>query len=133
MYTYKTTIRLHHTDAAGILFFAHLFVIAHECYESFLEPEVTFNSIFNEKNLKMPIVHAEADYYKPLRTSDKITITPQLENIGDSSFSIVYDVHTENGENAAKVKTNHVLRELKGNRPRSLPEKLRAKLESIER
>jgi len=71
MYTYTTTVRLHHTDAAGILFFAHLFVIVHKCYGLFLEPEVTFNSIFNEQNLKMQIVHTEADYYKPLRTSEK--------------------------------------------------------------
>ena len=131
MYTYKTTVRLHHTDAAGILFFAHLFVIVHECYESFLEPEVTFHSIFNEQNLKMPIVHAEADYSRPLRTSDKITIKPKLDNMGDSSFSIVYDIYTEDGERAATVKTNHVVRELNGNRPRILPAKLKAKLQSI--
>lgn len=32
MFTYKTQIRLHDTDAAGILFFAQQFEIIHDAY-----------------------------------------------------------------------------------------------------
>ena len=128
MYEYSMTIRLHHTDAAGILFFANLFVLAHESYESFLEPEVTFNSIFNELDLQMPIAHAEADYYKPLRVSDKISIKLRLVSIGNSSFSLAYDFYSEDGECAATVKTSHVVRDRRGNQLISLPVKLKEKL-----
>ena len=131
MYTFSTTVRIHHTDAAGILFFANLFIIAHECYESFLDPDVTFHSIFNELNLLMPIVHAEADYRKSLQVSDRINVKLRLENIGGSSFSLRYDILTEDGERAATVKTRHVVRNKNGSRPVSLPDKLRKKLESL--
>jgi 1,4-dihydroxy-2-naphthoyl-CoA hydrolase len=131
MYTYSTTIRLHHTDAAGIVFFANLFNLVHECYESFLEPEVTFNSIFNELHLEMPIVHAEADYNKPLCVSDMITIKLHLRDIGNSSFTIEYFIHTDNGECVATVKTSHVVKDKGSNKPTPLPAVLRKKLQSI--
>ncbi len=133
MHTYSTTVRLHHTDAAGILFFANLFIIAHECYESFLDPDVTFNSMFYELNLMMPIVHAEADYYRPLRVSDRITINLGLGHMGNSSFSLEYNIHTKDGESAATIKTSHVVRNKDGSQSVSLPAKLRKKLESLEK
>jgi len=37
MYKYETVIRMRNTDAAGLVFYAEVFVLAHECYESFLE------------------------------------------------------------------------------------------------
>ena len=132
MHTYYTTVRLHHTDAAGILFFADLFVIAHECYESYLDPDVTFDSMFNELNLMMPIVHAEADYHRPLRVADRITINLGLANIGNSSFSLEYDIRAEDGGKAATITTSHVVRNKDGSQSVSLPDKLRKKLKSLE-
>lgn len=131
MYNYPTTIRLHHTDAAGIAFFASLFIIAHECYEAFLEPEVTFTKMFTELGVRLPIVHAEADYYRPLGVSDKITITLKIGNISASSFSLEYYFHKENDECAARVITTHAVRDNSTNNPISLPEKLKAKLMSL--
>ncbi len=37
MFTYKTKISLHDTDAAGIIFFANQFKIVHDAYEDLLE------------------------------------------------------------------------------------------------
>jgi YbgC/YbaW family acyl-CoA thioester hydrolase len=131
MHTFSTTVRIHHTDAAGILFFANLFVIAHECYESYLDPEVTFHMMFNELNLMLPIVHAEADYHKPLQVSDRITVELRLGTMRESSYSLEYDILTEEGERAATVKTSHVVKSKDGRQPASLPEKLIRKLESL--
>ncbi len=89
MYTYLTKIRLHHTDAAGILFFSNLFILAHDCYESFLDPDITFNMMFNDLDLVMPIVHAEADYHRPLRASDNLEIKLGLAKIGESSLPLI--------------------------------------------
>ena len=41
MYEYNTAIRMQHTDAYGVVFFASVFVLAHECYESFFERTVS--------------------------------------------------------------------------------------------
>jgi 1,4-dihydroxy-2-naphthoyl-CoA hydrolase len=131
MYSFSTTVRLHHTDAAGILFFANLFIIAHECYETYLDPEVNFHFMFNEKKLMMPIVHAGADYLKPLRVSDRITIQLRLKEIGKSSFHLGYDIINEDGEMSATVETSHVVRNKDGSATISLPDVLREKLESL--
>ena len=131
MYTYSTTVRIHHTDAAGIVFFANLFIIAHECYESYLDPDVTFHSMFNELNLMLPIVHAEADYHKPLQVSDKIKVELRLGNLGESSYSLEYNILTEEGESAGTIKTSHAVKSKNGSRPVLLPEKLIRKLESL--
>ena len=36
-FEYRFSIRLHDTDAAGVLFFAHLLRHAHDAYEAFME------------------------------------------------------------------------------------------------
>ena len=58
MYKYKTVIRLRHTDSAGIIFFVSLFDLAHECYESFLDPDFSLTSVIEQGEILMPIVHA---------------------------------------------------------------------------
>ncbi|MHC5121434.1 MAG: acyl-CoA thioesterase [Planctomycetota bacterium] len=90
MYTYQTTIRLHHTDAAGVVFFSHLFVIAHDAYETFLESHLRLNAILSEGVYIIPIVHAEADYLLPLSLSEKIRVELCLEQKGSSSFDLGY-------------------------------------------
>ncbi len=37
MYQYHHKVKLHETDAAGILFFSHQFEMIHDAYESLLE------------------------------------------------------------------------------------------------
>ena len=37
IFYYQTKIKLHETDAAGVIFFNNLFKIAHDAYEALLE------------------------------------------------------------------------------------------------
>ncbi len=82
----------------------------------------------NEHGLIIPVVHAEAEYHKPLRISEKITIIPRLREIGNSSFSLEFAVNTVNGDCAATIKTSHVVRDKKHNEAAPLTPKLREKL-----
>jgi len=77
MFTYKTTVRLHHTDAAGVLFFAQLFSIAHDCYEELINSCIPIAEIIQSKPFALPIIHAEADYFLPIGVSEKIEIKLQ--------------------------------------------------------
>ena len=57
MYLYKTIIKLHDTDAAGILFFSHQFEIIHDAYETLLEKiGFGFAELIRHKDLFLPIV-----------------------------------------------------------------------------
>ena len=109
MYTFETSVRLHDTDAAGILFFANQFKFAHDAYESFLrENNLGFARIFNESDYLLPIVHAEADYKATLDVGDKLSVQMKTEKIGDSSFTLSYDIMNSGGDNIGRVRTVHV-------------------------
>jgi 1,4-dihydroxy-2-naphthoyl-CoA hydrolase len=91
MFTYKTKIRLHDTDAAGILFFANQFKIVHDAYEDLLEKfGWSFKKMLQGTDYFLPIVHAESDYKAPVFVGDKIAITVKVGHIGTTSFSFEY-------------------------------------------
>lgn len=109
MHTYKSKIKLHETDAAGLLFFSNQFKIVHDAYETLLE-EIGFGfaSLLKEKDYFLPIVHAEADYKAPLFVGDEITININVEKIGETSFTFVYELYKDTGELVGTAKTVHV-------------------------
>ena len=131
MYTYQTTIRLHHTDAAGVVFFSHLFVIAHDAYESFLESHLTLNTLLSDGAYIIPIVHAEADYLLPLPLSETLRVELSLEQTGTSSFNLGYVIKNSKMETAVRLKTIHAVQLKDNGKTIPIPEPLRHVLETL--
>ena len=125
MFTYNTKIRLHDTDAAGIIFFANQFKIIHDAYEEFLERfDQSLQSIIQKANYFQPIVHAESDYKVPLFAGDKIAITVNVGHIGKTSFSLEYTL--KRGKTlVGKAQTVHVTIDQKTRKKIPLPLPLR--------
>lgn len=106
MFEYQTQIFLHHTDAAGRLFFASQFYFIHEANEKFLESlGFTLQELLNHPRVHFPIVHAEADYKAVLVAGDKIRIDVAIEKIGQTSVVFAYMVHKADGTFAGSAKT----------------------------
>ena len=131
MYHYQTTIRLHQTDAAGVVFFSNLFVIAHDAYESFLEFHLPLNAILSDGVYIIPIVHAEADYLLPLALSEKIGVELCLEQTGSSSFDLGYVIKNSKMETVARLKTIHAVQLKEDQKTVPIPDPLRNALEAI--
>lgn len=132
MFTHQTTIRLHHTDAAGLLFFAEQFKLAHDAYESFMESiGYPFAPLLRTAQYLLPIVHAEADFGAALNTGDKIVIQVTAERIGDTSFTLGYTLLRNGTEPVGSVKTVHVLIDKRTGQTLALLPDLRAKLATI--
>ena len=131
MYTYQTTIRLHHTDAAGVVFFSNLFVIAHDAYESFLESHMPLSTLLTDGTYIIPIVHAEADYLLPLPLSETIRVELSLEQTGTSSFNLGYVIKNSKMETAVRLKTIHAVQLKDGRKSIPIPEPLRDALETL--
>ncbi len=132
MFTHQTTIRLHHTDAAGLLFFAEQFKLAHDAYESFMESiGYPFAPLLRTSQYLLPIVHAEADFGAALNTGDKITIQVTAERIGDTSFTLGYMLLRNGTEPVGSVKTVHVLIDKRTGQTLTLLPDLRTKLGTI--
>jgi len=126
MVTYQTTIKLHHTDAAGILFFSHQFSIIHEAYEVLFEQiGFSFARLIRESDFFLPIVHAESDYKAPLFVGDRIIVDVNIANIGNTSFTLEYKVTNSNKRIVGTAKTVHVSIDKQNGKKISLPEDLR--------
>lgn len=108
-FEYTTTIRLHHTDAAGVLYFAQQFTIAHEAFEAWLvDRGIPIARMIYDAPFGLPVVHSEADYGVPLRLGDTVAVTVELVNVGDSSFTVRCALRGYDGESVGQVTTTHV-------------------------
>ncbi len=130
-FSYKTKVQLHHTDAAGVLFYSKLFELLFEAFDDLLErigASVAF--ILRESDFLLPFVHAQADFLAPLFVDDIVVIFIHIEKIGDSSFTLSYDVR-RGDECVGRAKTVHVAMFKTTNQKRALPEIIRQGLQNI--
>lgn len=128
MYILSKTIHLHDTDAAGRLYFAQLFRLAHEGYEAFISNlGFSVRDILKGGRFALPIVRAEADYKLPLSVGDEIALEIRPMRVGQSSFTVLCRI-THQGRTAGRVKTVHVAVEAKKGGKCELPVRLRRAL-----
>lgn len=108
MHTFETTIRLQHTDAAGVTFFARLFELAHLAFEDMLDaighplPQDLAGA-----PVAYPIVHAEADYRAPMRMGQRVRIDVAVDDVRSRVFKLLYVFTLEDGTHAADAQTIH--------------------------
>jgi len=129
IFRYELHIRLHDTDAAGRLFFAHLFRHAQDALEAFMEHiGYPIDAMLRDGEILLPLTHAEADYRRPMRHGDRIRVEVRVEDLRRRSFAIGYRFLSEAGEEMATARTIHVLVTDEIHIGESLPETLRAGL-----
>ena len=91
MFTHTRSIFLKETDATGVIYFTSLLHYALEAFEVLLHKNESGLSQIFAKGYLMPIVHAEADYFSPLRVGDEIEIRIMLGKLGTSSITFQYE------------------------------------------
>ena len=131
MFELNTTVRMFHTDAAGISFFASAFLYAHECYEAFMEEHLSLGQMLEEGNYLVPIVHAEADYQVPLKLSQKIVVQMTLGQVKRSSFTFNYSVFDSEGNEAITLTHIHAAIDARKRKPIRIPSELKDILEKL--
>jgi YbgC/YbaW family acyl-CoA thioester hydrolase len=123
------TVKLHDVDAAGVVFFANVFRIAHDVYEQFLkEMGYSFRERFAAGDFIIPVAHAEADYLHPLRVGDAVEITAEVTEIGDHSFVMRFQFADGNGRVTVRANTIHVAVDGRTFQAIKLPEDFRKRL-----
>ena len=111
----KRTVRFGDTDAAGVVHFHEIFRWCHETWEESLEkygivlleifPTTKINSC--QLDVALPIVHCEANYFKPLYVGDTITIELNPEKLDESSFVLRFKL-VKNSEEIGSINIKHV-------------------------
>ncbi len=131
-FQYETTIKLHDTDAAGLLFFGHQFRIVHDAYQAFMEQSgFNFAEVLRRGEILVPIVHAEADYLEPLAVGDELTIVMIAANISEHSFTLSYGLKRADSTTVGTVQTVHVTVDRASGEKTVLPARLREALRRI--
>ncbi len=107
---YNRTVRFADTDAAGVVYFAHILNFCHEAYEdALLKLEIRIPHIPDFPHLALPISHAELSCYAPLTCGDSLEISLRPVLLSPTSFEITYAIRITATENlAAQAKTRHV-------------------------
>ncbi len=132
-FIHELRVRLHDTDAAGVLFFGHLFRHLHDAYESFMADigfpiHALIRPADPQSGLALPIVHAEADYTRPLRQGDAVRIVLRVTELRNRSFAVDYLVEDAKGRPCARARTVHVVAGREDAESAQLPERLRLAL-----
>ncbi|MCS6772173.1 MAG: acyl-CoA thioesterase [Kiritimatiellae bacterium] len=128
MFVHKTSVRLHDTDAAGVLYFANQFRIAHEAYEAFMEQAgFGLGDVLKRGKIALPIVRADGDFRMPLHVGDPLELTLRLLRMGRTSFTLVCRL-AKDGKTAGHVTTTHVAIDPRTRRKKELPAALRRAL-----
>ena len=129
MFVHNLTAQVHDTDAAGVIYFANFYRMAHTAYEAFMESIGYSIRYFLDQAPGLPlIVHSEADYKKPIRTGDKLRIELTIEKVGNSSYGLAYQIKDHANELVANLKTVHVMVDRNKRTTRPLPEDFKKKL-----
>ena len=130
MFTCTTHVRLNDTDAAGVIYFANQFRIAHEAFEHFLDSvNLGVAHMLDNTEYRFPIIHAEADYRSPLKVGDALTIHMTVDRIGESSVALGFQILDLRGKKVGTVKIVHVAVDKATWKKRPLPQELRSVFE----
>ena len=148
---YWRVIRFRETDAAGVVYFSELLGFCHEAYEDALaKAGVDIRSFFSKEGvaeaakdgelrqstIAIPIVHTEADFFKPMFCGDRIAISLLPKQLTPHSFEIAYEVFSENGsedEKVARASTRHIAIQIDNRRRCPLPDYLTDWIASFDR
>jgi 1,4-dihydroxy-2-naphthoyl-CoA hydrolase len=109
MYITHNKVRMHDTDMAGILYFARQFRFVHDALEDFVETlGYNFDQVFHREKFVFVIVHAEADYLTSLRVGDQLEIHLSIGRVGETSFTVLYNIFKMDKTLVGKAQTAHV-------------------------
>ncbi len=133
LYQREIYIPFHLGDAAGILFFGHVFSLAHEVYEFFVQEKlnISWTEWFNHPKWIVPIKQTQASYQLPLQIGKTYLVSLSLKQMRTSSFVLVYQF-SQKGQIFCEVETVHVFCDKKTFQKCFIPVFIKDKFECIE-
>jgi 1,4-dihydroxy-2-naphthoyl-CoA hydrolase len=75
-------------DAGGILFYGHVFTIAHRAYEEFISKKlrISWSEWFKNDQWIVPLKSVSAEFMRPLLGGELYQISISIKEISNSSF-----------------------------------------------
>lgn len=123
------TARFDDIDRAGIVYFARYFAYCHATWEELLA--LIFPNLeqaFAQGHWPTPLVHADADYFSPVRLGETMAICLLGVLPKRTSFCCWYELSHSDGRLIARVQLIHCCTDPTFQRAVPMPEPLRAGL-----
>lgn len=126
MTRHRVTVRLHHTDAAGVLFYSRLFELVQESFEEALRAGgLPLPGLLRDGGFGLPVVHVEGDYRSAVRVGDVLEVRLAFE-AGDRSLQVNAEFVDATGRQVASTRVVHAAVDRATGRAVPLPDALRA-------
>ncbi|HXK16495.1 MAG TPA: thioesterase family protein [Polyangiaceae bacterium] len=127
-------IRFQDIDAAGIIFYPRVLEMFHDAYAAFLAfAGAPLPEVLRSGGWLAPVRHAEADYFKPLRFGDAVTVEICRAHLAETEATLGYRIaRSEGGEVCAVGQVVHTFVERASFKRTPIPELVRRALARIE-
>ncbi len=130
-FVHRVTARFYEVDRAGILFFGRVFEMCHAAYEELLVAAGCDLDRLLALEVGMPLVHAEADFARPIRLHDRVDVAVEVARASERSLTFAFTLRGSGGDGDVRATATHVhafvnLRDFTGaSRPEPLYDGLR--------
>ena len=131
-FQHQVTARFFEVDRAGIIFFGRVYEYCHTVFEELLDQMFGgIEAMFETLGFGMPLVHSEADYFKPIKIGDRLTIHVSIEKLGESSVTFHYSICSAAGKQHCVVKMVHAFVDFKTFKSITVPRRFVEGLEAL--
>lgn len=90
-FSHELRVRFQDVDAASIVFFARILDYCHDAYVAFLaDAGCPLDASLRESRWMAPLVHAEADFIRPLRFGDRVLVRLVAARVRESRYTVGY-------------------------------------------
>lgn len=121
----ELTVRFPDVDAAGIVYFAKAFDYAHLAWEELLRAGgLPLHEAIPGRSWILPLIHAEADYRRPMRFGERLRAEASLADVGGSTVTLRYAIKGAEGELRATVTLVHCAVDKASTRRIALPDEV---------
>ncbi len=131
-FTSVQKIRFDDVDGAGIVYYPQFFHLCHAAFEDFFDTvaSVPYPQLIRDRRLGFPTVAIESTFTAPLAYGDIAVVDLSVEKVGRTSVTFAYTIRRRrDGASCFQARVTTVLIDLDAQRPRALPDDLRAILE----
>ncbi len=126
----RIKVRFGDEDHARIVYYPRFFHFFHCAFEDFFDEQgYPYRECLDGDGVGWPAVHAEADFERPVRFGEWITVSLTIPKIGDKSVTFDYVVTREDGARACTGQVVVACIGMDDYRGRVIPDKYRALFE----
>ena len=124
--TKQVRVRFGHADPARIVYYPRFFHFFHCAFEDFFDEQgFPYRECLDGDGVGWPAVHAEADFERPVRFGQVITVRLVIPKMGEKSVTFDYEVFLPDGERACTGRVVVACIGMDDYRGRPIPDKYR--------